>query len=198
MKSMQVMCAKFNEQADRIEIIREVTNDDGTVEYNGLSLPTVRLEWISAEYEIDDVDELAEIAVYESLLPPDDKHPDAQAARLQKRSRLAAAKQRLGPMSPSSNSSNVKSRLQEAGLSDDFINAVDDDTLDVIKRHSKLDKDSIEKKRNYMRSVRRGENVSMKPSPVADRSGSINQEAIAESVVKLPKVQLRGGKRVDK
>ena len=196
MRSMQVVCALFNEEAQRIEVVREITNDDGSIEYNGLSLPTQRLEWISAEYEIENIDELVEIAIYETLMPNDDIHPDAQAARLQKRTRLASIKQRLGPMIPTNNKVNLKARVQDAGLPSEFVDAIDDDAVAVIKRHSIIDPARVTEKRDHVRAVRRGEPSSLMPSPTAPKSSEVRNRNTRPVQVNLPSVTLRGGKRV--
>lgn len=203
MRFMKVMCARFNAIVGRIEVVREITNDDGTIEYNCLSLPTEKLESLSADYEIDDMNELAEIAIYESLMPVDDVHPDAQAARAQKRNRLALAKQRLGPMIANGNKEIVKTRLRDAGLPTEFVNAVDDDSLEVIKQNSRMDPDILNAKREYVRAIRGGGSPSMLPSPTAPKSYeargvrevTIEEDDARPKSAKLPKISLRGGKR---
>lgn len=194
MQSMRIMCSRFNNLDKRIEVIREIINDDGSVEYNGLSLPTVRLEWISAEYDIDDVDELVEIAIYESLMDQDDKHPDADSARQQKRTRLLAIKNKLGPMSPVGSIQSIKDRLTTAGLPAHFIDAVDDDSIDVIKRNSTIDQATLSSKRELIRAKRRGEPVAEHPSPAANDSNK-QRSGTPVPKTKLPTVELVGGKR---
>lgn len=199
MRFMKVVCARFNAIVGRIEVVREITNDDGTIEYNCLSLPTEKLESLSADYEIDDMNELVEIAIYESLIPVDDVHPDAQAARAQKRNRLANAKQRLGPMIANGNKEIVKTRLRDAGLPTEFVNAVDDDSLEVIKQNSRMDPIILQAKREFVQAMRRGE----VPAPLPSRSmearggGTKNQVGDVAGPVKvsLPRISLRGGKR---
>ena len=194
MQSMKVMCSRFNNLDKRIEVIREITNDDGSIEYNGLSLPTNRLEWISAEYEIDDVDELVDIAIYESLMEQDDKHPDADSARRQKRARLLTAKNKLGPMRPAANRQSIKDRLTAAGLPPHFINAVDDDSIDVIKLNSIIDQTAVNSKRELIRAKRRGEPVTENPSPAAHGNHK-QRSGTPVTRTKLPTVELVGGKR---
>lgn len=196
MREMKVMCARFNQQANYIEVIREFTNDDGTVEYNGLSVPLEKLEWLSAEYEIDDQDELAEFVLYESLLPPDDQHPNATSARSQRRSRMNAIKQQLGPMNPSGSVAAIKAKLRDAGLPETFVNAVDDNPIDVIKQHSRMNLEDLQAKRNYIRSVRNREPVSFKSTPTAPKSSEVRNRQITSPEIKLPRVELVGGRRV--
>lgn len=204
MRSMNVICARINDKDDRIEVVREITNDDGSVEYNCLSMPVDKLESISAIYEMDDLDEIVECAIYESLMPVDDIHPDAQAARLQKRTRLANVKSSLGPMRPANGRINQKTRLQEAGIPVAFVDAVDDDPIEVIKQHSRMDPDSLNAKRVYMQAVRRGEPDSLNPTPNMNKDSTRTRLPQKESVVndvvsnvrKLPTISMRHGKRV--
>lgn len=197
MRNMKVICSRFNEQADRIEVVREITNDDGSVEYNCLSMPSNRLEWISAEYGIDDADELAEIAVYESFMPPADTYKDEVTARNQVRTQVTVLKGRLGPTIPVNNKIILKSRLQAAGIPAEFVDAVDNNALDVIKQHSSIDAATVTQKRSLIRSKRLGEVVSDYPSPSESVPGQdrLPQRA-ARSMVKLPTIQMEKGKRI--
>lgn len=197
MRDMKVICSRFNEQVDRIEVVREITNDDGSVEYNCLSLPSNRLEWISAEYGIDDANELAEIAVYESFMPPADTYKDEVTARNQVRTGVTVLKARLGPTTPANNKVTLKSRLQAAGIPREFVDAVDDNAIDVIKRHSNIDAGAVTKKRKLIRSKRLGEAVSDYPSPSESVPGKDRLPAqAARSMVKLPTIQMAKGKRI--
>lgn len=202
MLGMNVICARFNPQDKRIEVVREITNDDGSMEYNGLSFDSERLEWLSAEYEIDDLDELVELAIYSSLIPQEHRrdHPTAARARQHKREQLVDAKERLGPMLTNANKEVLKIKLREAGMAQEYIDAVDDDPVELIKRHSKFDVARINAKRGHVMAIRRGEKPSSDspvkiPSPSAPKDKKVRNPNVRPVEVKLPKISLRGGKR---
>lgn len=198
MREMKVICARFNEQSKRIEVVREITNDDGSIEFNGLSFDPERLEWLSAEYEIDDLNELVEIAIYSSFMTQENRRdfPNASSARLRKRQQLSEIKQRLGAMLPSSNKEVLKIKLQEAGIPSEYVKAVDEDPVETIKRYSKFDEVRINSKREHIKAVRRGESATLRQTPSAPASKNARNPHTRPVEVKLPKVELKGGKRV--
>lgn len=196
MRDMKVVCSHFNEQAQRIEIVREITNDDGSVEYNGLSIPIDKLESVSAMYEIDDMDELCEFVIYESLMDPEELGSDAQTIRQRRRNLLNVTKARLGPMVAANAKQNIKNRLRTAGLPDHFINAVDDDCVDVIKRHSRMDDKSKQEKKDRITAARNGQNTSRLPRREDRNDGRQPGRIKAKPKVSLEPIEMSGGKRV--
>jgi len=196
MREMRVICARYNQEAKRIEVVREIVNDDMTIEYNGLSIPPQRMEWLSAEYEINDEDELAEFAIYESIMPRDDDHPNATMARQQKRERLAAAKVALGPMTPTDDPQTLKNRLQAAGFPDEYINAVDNNPIQVIKQRSPIDQVRVREKRDLIRARRAGLAAPDLPSPRAPKSDELRARNTSIRERALPRINMVGGQRV--
>lgn len=195
MREMKVICSRHNQSVDRIEVVREITNDDGTVEYNCLSLPTNRLEWISAEYGIEDPNELVEIAIYESFMPPANAHVDEATARAQARQALSSLKARLGPMRPVNNKAIQKARLQTAGIPEVFVDAIDDDAVDVIKLRSSINPIEVAKKREFIRARRNGEDSNLKPVPRVKSPNGSSRKPRAISV-ELPIIEMSKGKRI--
>jgi hypothetical protein len=190
MREMKVYCARFNEQTKCIEVVREITHDDGTIEYNGLSLPDGKLEWLAAECNIDDIDELVEMAIYESFMPNRSPYTSIDSARQQSRAQLAEIKSRLGSMRPGGSRQDAKDKLRLVGMAQEYIDAIDDDGLEVIKRHSKFDRGSINTKRAYINEKLQG--TRQKSNKPIRRSNGRS----SATVVRLPEVKLSGGKRV--
>jgi hypothetical protein len=197
MKAMKVVSTYFNEPSQRIEVVREITNDDDTIEYNGLSFPVDKLEWLSATLEVDNVDDLIDVAMYESMIDSDDELQDVVKLRQKRGSKILAIKNKLGPMRANGNKANIKTKLLAAGLHSRYVDAVDNDPIDEIKKHSKIDPDRVVQKRELIRAARRGEIVPATPSGSRDAKNLDKKpNRPVKQEVKLPTINLHGRKRV--
>lgn len=197
MKAMKVVSTYFNEPSQRIEVVREITNDDDTIEYNGLSFPVDKLEWLSATLEVDNVDDLIDAVIYESMIDPDDELQDVAELRSKRGSKILAIKNKLGPMRVNGNKANIKTRLQSVGMHFKYIDAVDNDPIGEIKKHSKIDPDRVAEKRELIRAVRRGEVIPASPSGSRDAKNLDKKpNRPVKQEVKLPTINLHGRKRV--
>ena len=204
MQEMKVICAKVNQEHQRLEIVREIINDNGSIEYNCLSIPQIRLEWIAAEYEIDDVDELVEMVIYESFLPKPNIREDVVLTRQRRRADLSELKIRLGSIIPSIDKEEQKARLRNAGIADEYVTAVDNDAIQVIKQRCRIDQQSLQEKREFCRKRRRGEKARFPGSRDRETIHKEEMENVRQptavrqprTVDTLDKISLSGGKRV--
>jgi len=158
MQSFRVLSAVYDAENDRIEVVKEITEDDATTSLNLHTFAPETLEWKAAEYAIDDPDELVEIILHEPFmedvrslqLTPED-------ARDQVRQRVAETKVRLTPAVTNGKLSVLatKSRLQTAGVAAKYVAAAENDPLEVIKGASPFDELVIDVKRQHLARVRK-------------------------------------------
>lgn len=162
MQSFRVISVVYDEENGRIEVVKEITEDDGSTSLNLHTFNPETLEWKAAEYDIADVDELFDIVMHEPFI--DDVRPlqlDKQAAKSLVRARVAALK--AGATSTKldgraaatpAEKTTLRNRLNQAGVPDKYVAAVDENPLVVIRRHCPFDEEVIDVKRNHLEKSR--------------------------------------------
>lgn len=153
MLDFEILGARYDEDNNRIEIVKEITNDDGTTHMHLHMFSVDILEWRAAEYGIDDVDTLIDIVVYEPFTSGTDVyHVTAKTARevhLQKINE-AKTKQRVTKLSKVA----AKTKLSDLGITEKYLDAVDNDPISVIKGNCSFDAKVIKMNKEYVAKER--------------------------------------------
>jgi hypothetical protein len=156
MKLLNVICARYDSDTERVEVVKEVEMPDGTTSLNLHAFSAETIQARAAEYDTDDVDEVIDMIVHEPFIEAVEYlslSPDA-ARNLHRQRRVAmkatitkAAKK----LSVEEDKADKKAKLSKAGVHQKYLDAIEDgDYVDVIKRHCVLRPDVV---RHYKRSV---------------------------------------------
>ena len=158
MQSFRVVSAVFDAEHDRIEVVKEITEDDGTTNLNLHTFHPETLEWKAAEYGIEDLDELLDIVMHEPYMGDSNSLKVTAAEATQNiRTSLAAARTKFEPSKAAKalTKADNKSRLLAAGVPSKYVEAVDVAPRDLILQHCTVDRECVDLKRQYIDRVRR-------------------------------------------
>lgn len=154
MRSFRILSAVYNPASDHLEVAKELTDDDGSTSLCLHIIHPETLEWHAAEYDIDDVDELVELVLHEPFI--EDVQPlsiGLEEAKTRIRARVLEAKTRLA--SPIvKDKEEHKNRLRAAGVDSKYVEAADEEPLDVIKQHCPFDGEVVAVKREHVAKIR--------------------------------------------
>lgn len=182
MISYEVLSTVHDVANKRIEVIKEITEDDGTKYYNLHCFSTSTLEWRSAEYGVEDPNALVEIVLNEPFIESTEhlNMSPAEAAKLHT-AKVQAAVENLKVVASAPRLVH-KARMLKAGIAKKYVDAVDKDPIAAIKSFSVMSQRGLAVKRNYVEKLR------------ADRM----QDGSTESVVprNATRTVLRKGKKV--
>lgn len=154
MKSVSVISAVYNEELNIIEMVKEIINDDDSVELNLHTFDPEALEWRSVIYGIDDEDELIDIIVYEPYV--EDIKPleySIEVARARCRERIAEVKERSQPK-PRPGNGNGNGNGVNAALPGKYAVSTKEQAYSLIKDSSLFHPVAIEAKREFVEAQR--------------------------------------------
>jgi hypothetical protein len=184
MKSMDVLSARLNETSGRIEVIKAITNDDDTVEYNGHSFHPETPEWRAAELGLDNLDDAIEAVLFEPFIEPvEHLKMTTEEVRAEHLRRIGAAKAKLTRKNGRVSSAQAKQGLLQAGLPKVFVDASDRDPRQVIKEHCRFEDDVLDVKREYLDRLRKVE----REKAVRPKQNKTRVEHIREQLTGSPK-----------
>lgn len=155
MKSVTVLAARYNEESRRIEVVKEIIEDDDSVNLNLHSFDAETLEWRAAEYGIEDLDELVEIVLLEPFIE-DVKclHVSSEEALSTTRARVAELKLKM--LSQTKMKASVRNTLVTAGVDQVYVDAVANNPFQVIKDNSFVTPETLKLKRAHVAKTREG------------------------------------------
>lgn len=210
MKSFTVLAAHYDEVNDRMEVVKEITADDGTTSLNLQIFHPDTLEWRAAVYGIDDHNELIDLIVHEPFMEDiNPLHKSLEETRTLYKTRIAAAKAKFktnGRAVRVLASMDIKAKLSAAGVARKYVDAVSVDPYEAIRASCKIDKDSLKEKQDHIKEVRR--QIASEQPPEKVRPGQLRaqlnnlrrdhpQEVVATNSNKLPPIHLdEKGKRI--
>lgn len=184
MQSFEVLAARYSNRNKCIEVVKEITNDDGSTELMlHLFAPDI-LECRAAEYGVDDPDELVEMVLWEPYMQsiPLLEVTASTAAQLH-RGQRATAKAALSPKKVRTKV-DKQERLRSAGVDQKYIDALEEDPLAEIKRLCPIDKDTLRLKREHVQRIRDkvAERAAKRaPQQALDRAAVIRKQAAMQS-----------------
>lgn len=157
MKSFSVLAARLDQNTNKIEVVKEVTNDDNTVILNLHIFPIGILESKSAELEIEDLDELIDIVLYEPFYEEglSSFQMTAEESRNIHRERIAGIKNKSTFRVNGHDVAKSKARMQVAGVNQKYVDAANDNPYELIKRECPFDREVIKVSREYIEGVRK-------------------------------------------
>lgn len=205
MKSLEVLSAVFNSETGFVEVAKEIVNDDNSIEYSGQSFHPDTLEWWSAVYGTENLDELIDLILHEphveNIEPMKMSATEARAAQKNKVDNFKVAHK----PSKSLTRANARVALAQSGLPEKFINAAEQDPIQVIKGVCPFDPEALEIKRKYIHDLRAKNTVvnSARPDRVEalrrqlQRPERPAQEDVVprKSTGALPTIRLEGKKK---
>jgi hypothetical protein len=155
MKSFRILSASVNPSTGFIEVVKEITADDNSISLNLHVFHREALEWKAAEFDTDDIDEVIDGILHEPFFEEDinSLQLNTEDAKTKFRANLASAKARLTNNIPR-NPVTIKAQMRVAGVDDRYIDAVDNDPVQVIKVACLFDAEVITAKRIYTNKVR--------------------------------------------
>lgn len=156
MKAFRVLATSVNPNTGFVEVVKEVTADDNSVSLNLHTFHREVLEWRAAEYDTNDIDEVIDGILYEPFFNEDvlSLQQSVDDARTKFRAVLASTKARLLPNGIPRNPVVIKAQLRTAGVDQRYIDAVDNDPIQVIKNACPFDTNVIAAKRIHTNKVR--------------------------------------------
>lgn len=153
MLNFEILGARYDADHERIEVIKEITNDDGTTYMNLHMFNKDILEWRAAEYDIADVDTLIDIVIHEPFIQGTDVYQvTASAARDLHLQKINEAKVKL--RTPSTNKTTTKTKLASLGIAQVYLDAVDNDHIAVIKNNCDFAAETISINKEYVAKER--------------------------------------------
>jgi hypothetical protein len=183
MRSVRVVSARHNTEAGRVEVAKEVTHDDGTVEWNCHSFSTETLEWRAAELDLTDVNTVIDTLLYEPFVEETTAEQlHKPSARTQHVARAAQAKTTLTSKIEVQSTKALKAKMTSAGLPQGFVDAVDVDVYETIRRACPFDDSALAVKRAYVAAQREKAALrSTKNERPADRVAHLRKQLNRES-----------------
>jgi hypothetical protein len=158
MATVEVIGALYNEEQQWVEVAKEVTRDDGIVEYDCQSIPRGALQHRAAALDIDDADAVIDHILFEPFVPvagaPGLKSKADRDAFVQ---RVRDAKVTLAPTRRNGNGVNnaaLKARMRAVGIDQRFIDAADADYHQVIREACPFDPEVIQELRKQVQRSR--------------------------------------------
>lgn len=137
---------------DKIHVIKEITEDDGTVGLNLHIVPDGALEWRAAEYGIEpsETATLIDFLMYEPFVENKSlyEHEDRHAAREEMKTLVAEAKAKLSPKAKSAQPVGSATTELLAKLPQQLRS--EEDPYTAIARHSKVNKELHDLKREHV------------------------------------------------
>jgi hypothetical protein len=201
MKSLSIIGCIYNEEQERIEVIKSIVRDDDVTELNLHSIHVEAIEWKAAELGLDsqDILTLIDVILYEPFLNPDDTRDilvKAQEVKQELSPKVKAAKLQL------------RAQLTSAGVDKKYLDAVENDVYDLMARHSHFDKELIDIKTKHFRDKKASVQMETEPKsrleiakrvltdfPIDNRTARTNQVVEVNSK-QLKTIRLKSGKRV--
>jgi len=156
MRSFRVLSASVNPDTGFIEVVKEITADDNSTSLNLHTFHREALEWKAAEFDINNIDEVIDGILYEPFFQEDVQSLQLSTddARTKFRSNLSSTKARLPSNGVPRDPVGIKARMRVAGVDQRYIDAVDNDPIQVIKGACPFDVQVIEAKRTHTDKVR--------------------------------------------
>lgn len=153
MKVLEVICARYDEDRHLMHLVREIEKADGSASLNLTVFSPALLAARAAQYEIDDIDELVDMILYGSDIEQvDPMSMSAASARNLHRERTLVAKAEL--TTKKKGSVDKETKLRSAGVHQMYIDALAEDTAEVVKRHCTPDPLEVRHLRQKARAKR--------------------------------------------
>lgn len=158
MKLLSVVCARFDKSNNVMHVVKEVESPDGTTHLNLQVFSPETLAARSAEYGTEDLDELVDIVIHEPHIEPVEhlNMSAEQALSLHRAGRAAVKAATPGrSMSPKDDKADKETKLRRAGVGQEYIDALEEDALEVIKRYCELDSEHVKHFKKHVDTVRK-------------------------------------------
>lgn len=179
MKSFRVLSATTNPETGFIEVVKEITADDNSTSLNLHTFHPEALEWRAAELGLSNPDEVIDGILHEPFFDEDIQsfQLSAEDAQTKFRATLAATKARVANGSLR-NPVAIKAQLRSAGVAQRYIDAVDNDPLQVIRGACPFDPEVITAKREHTDKVRAAAALAKERAPEAPPTHSQRAAAL--------------------
>lgn len=192
MKAVRILATYHNEELRRFEVVKEITNDDDSVELNLHVFPESCLEWKAAEYNIDAVDDVIDVILFEPFEDPvDHMSMSAEEARTKHLSKVLQRKQALGS-DKKANQVSARAKLTDAGVHDKYVAATANDPYEVIRTHAPFDAKAIAARRLAVHKSRTS-SAKVKEERVKERlAGTVRQQAARKQLFRQGNMRREG------
>lgn len=154
MRSFKVIAAHYDEVYDRMEVVKQIIDDDGNATLTLHLFHPETLEWRAAEYGIEDHDELIDLLMHEPFI--NDVNPlsmDVTKAKALSRLRVSELKDKLKPHI-TIKKEDLKTIMLGLGVHQKYIDALEIDPYMKIKSHCKISADTLKGKQVHVKEVR--------------------------------------------
>lgn len=153
MKSMRILSVVDITSEGLIHVIKEIINDDNSTDYIIHVMPVDIFEWRSAEYGIDDLDELIDIVLHEPYLESfNPLHTKEEDAKTLIRVNVNKVKSKLSNKQHTLNE--AKQTLTQRDMDDKYVNGATINHASDIKKICHFDDHVINAKKEHIRKVR--------------------------------------------
>lgn len=197
MKSLRVLAVHYNELRRQFEIVKEITNDDDTTFLNLHVVPEATFEWKAAEYGTQSLDDVIDLVIYEPHSDPvNHMELTAEDARSKHLSKVLQRKKDLSSGRPTVTKGQARTRLQNAGVAQHYVDATDNDPYDVIRTTAPFDTTVITMKSTAIRRARIQNGEMRRREPVQERlTGVARQEAMRKQLFRQENMRREGFRR---
>lgn len=150
---IEVVNALRNEETKRLEVVKEVVDDDGNVSYALHIIPITAINEIAAVHDINNPDEAVDLVLFEPHLSEDDDAPTLTE-------RIAKCKDRLSDKSPDKarRKDNRKQNMEKQNLHPRFLPILGTDPINDVKLLGNVTTENITKKRKELQPPKEKEN----------------------------------------
>lgn len=178
---VEILAARFNEESGRYEVAKRVTNDEGVQRMELQIFAPETLEWRAGEYGIDptDIDTLIDIVLYENhteVPRPLWNAPDRATARAQLLSGIQNTKASVKRRSVAApTKANRRNALSSAGVDQVYVDAAEEDPVEVIKRTCRIDPEVVAVIREHVDRMRKKSPQGSSSRTGADRAAELRK-----------------------
>lgn len=153
MRSLEIISAVHNEEHGYIVVAKQITNDDGSIEFAGHSFYPESVEWIGAVYDTKDMDEIIDLILYEPYVDNiDPMLMTATEAKIKHKNLINTFK--AVKKDKTFKKSDAIQAIRDSEIPNEFADAALDNPYDVIKELCPIDDDLFEAKKEHANRVR--------------------------------------------